>query len=182
MVVTPENQFVTARSYPKMVLIKPHIDGSRLSLEAPGVPTIVIDIDRIIQTGTKKSYVWQQEVETCDCGDDVAAWLSRYVLDQEAGLRLAYYPKTYPTRQVREKNASFKIKPNDAGGLHDATAYMLINQGSIDELNRHMDHRITPLQFRPNFVVKGPKAYDEDQWQWVRIGDVVFRNVKPCTR
>lgn len=60
---------------------------------------------------------------------------------------------------------------------------MLINQGSIDELNRHMDHVITPLQFRPNFVVKGPKAYEEDHWNWVRIGDnVVFRNIKPCTR
>jgi len=33
-----------------------------------------------------------------------------------------------------------------------------------------------------NFVVKGAIAYEEDKWDWVKIGDVIFRNVRPCTR
>lgn len=183
MVVTSENQFVTARAHPKMVLIKPRISDNRLILDAPGSPSIEIDIDVVQQSEVNKSYVWQQEVDTLDCGEDVAEWLSRYILGQESGVRLAYYPKTYPTRVVREKNSKFSISQKDIGGFHDATAYMLINQGSVDELNTHMDHHITALQFRPNLVVKGPKAYEEDEWHWVRIGDnVVFKNIKPCTR
>ena len=60
---------------------------------------------------------------------------------------------------------------------------MLINQASIDELNSHLDHVVKPLQFRPNLVVKGPGAYDEDNWKWVKVGDnVVYRVLKPCTR
>ena len=44
------------------------------------------------------------------------------------------------------------------------------------------DTTITTSNFRPNFVVKGPKAYAEDNWEWVKIGNIVFENVKPCTR
>jgi len=183
MVVTPENQFVTARAQPKMVLIQPRVSGHKLILQAPVSSTIEIDFNKLKQAQHNKTYVWNQEVDTVDCGDEVAHWLSWYILGQDSGLRLAYYPNSYPSREIREKNQKFKITPNDAGGLHDATAYMLINQGSMDELNKNMDHVITPLQFRPNFVVKGPNAYDEDNWNWVRIGEnVVFRNVKPCTR
>lgn len=25
-------------------------------------------------------------------------------------------------------------------------------------------------------------AYAEEDWDWVRIGDAIFKNVKPCTR
>lgn len=58
-----------------------------------------------------------------------------------------------------------------------------MNEGSVAELNSRLDHVVTPLQFRPNFVVKGPLAFEEDSWKWVRIGkNVIFRNIKPCTR
>jgi len=33
-----------------------------------------------------------------------------------------------------------------------------------------------------NFVVKGPSAYEEDKWDWVKVGDVILRNLKSCTR
>lgn len=68
--------------------------------------------------------------------------------------------------------------------MHDASNYMLINQASMDELNSHLDHVVPPLQFRPNFVMKGTAgAYEEDNWKWVKIGDnLIFRNIKPCTR
>lgn len=60
---------------------------------------------------------------------------------------------------------------------------MLINQASMDEMNTHLDHVVKPLQFRPNIVVKGPEAYAEDNWKWIRFGEnVVFRGVRPCQR
>lgn len=38
------------------------------------------------------------------------------------------------------------------------------------------------LRFRPNLVVEGSAAFAEDDWKRVRIGDVEFRVVKPCSR
>ncbi|MFO6485023.1 MOSC domain-containing protein [Escherichia coli] len=37
-------------------------------------------------------------------------------------------------------------------------------------------------QFRPNLVVSGASAWQEDSWKVIRIGDVVFDVVKPCSR
>lgn len=83
--------------------------------------------------------------------------------------------------QYDKNNKSFRHE--DGGAYHDDTSYMLINQASVDDINTHLDHIVKPLQFRPNMVIKGPNAYDEDNWKWVRIGDTVtFRSLKPCLR
>ncbi|SUG33924.1 Flavodoxin reductases (ferredoxin-NADPHreductases) family 1 [Salmonella enterica subsp. arizonae] len=37
-------------------------------------------------------------------------------------------------------------------------------------------------QFRPNLVVSGVAAWEEDNWKVLRIGDVIFDVVKPCSR
>jgi uncharacterized protein YcbX len=37
-------------------------------------------------------------------------------------------------------------------------------------------------RFRPNLVVDGGAPYAEDDWQRIRIGDVVFRVVSRCSR
>lgn len=184
MIVTLEGQFVTARAHPKLVLIQPRVEGSRLTLSAPDRADIVVDIAEIRKQSSGKAFVWQQEVDAIDAGDQVAEWLTEYVLGTSEGLRLVFYPHAEPTRDVRSKNKPFKKLLNaDAGALHDATGYMLINQASMDDLNSRIDHIVKPLQFRPNIVVKGPAPFEEDNWNWVRIGDsVVFRNVKPCTR
>lgn len=58
-----------------------------------------------------------------------------------------------------------------------------MNMGSFDDLNKKIEKPVGPLQFRPNFVVSGPAAWEEDKWKFVRIGDdVVFRTIQPCTR
>ena len=37
-------------------------------------------------------------------------------------------------------------------------------------------------RFRPNVVLGGVEAYDEDHFSEVRMGNVAFKPVKPCTR
>jgi uncharacterized protein YcbX len=62
---------------------------------------------------------------------------------------------------------------------------MLMTESSIADLKTRLPPHVPviPRQFRPNFLVRGLVAYEEDKWDWIRIGDTaVFRNVKPCTR
>lgn len=60
---------------------------------------------------------------------------------------------------------------------------MMINEQSVQDLNSRTDQAVTPLQFRPNLVVKGAVAFDEDNWKWVRIGDnLIFKYTGPCLR
>lgn len=69
----------------------------------------------------------------------------------------------------------------------DLVGYLLMNQSSIDNLNKNLENPITDINFRPNMLVdsleeNGIAPFSEENWEWVKIGDAVFRNVKPCTR
>lgn len=38
------------------------------------------------------------------------------------------------------------------------------------------------VQFRPNIVIKGGKAFEEDRWKVISIDGVIFHTVKVCSR
>lgn len=69
------------------------------------------------------------------------------------------------------------------GIYSDQTSYHLLTRSSLAALNAKLAEPVTAGHFRPNFVVDGPAAFEEDHWRWVRIGDrAVFRVVMPCGR
>lgn len=184
MVVKTNGEFITARAYPTLVQVMPSINGYVMKLNAPGMREIEINIKRLLTIPSSKASVWGQQVDIIDAGEEAALWFSRFILKEDFGLRLVFYPKTFPTRDVRDKNKIFDTTiPDDTGALHDATSFMLINEGSIADLNSRIRKPVTPLQFRPNIVIRGPSAFEEDSWKWVKVGEnTIFRNVKPCTR
>lgn len=184
MIVTSEGEFVTARKYPKLVLAMPEVEGDLLKLTAPGMNSIEVYFHEMLNREQTTAIVWDERVKVYDAGDDVARWFSRFILQQDSGLRMVFYPLLKPTRDVRQKNKIFDTATReDTGALHDASSYMLINENSVGELNTRLEKNVSPLQFRPNFVVRGASVFDEDKWKWVKIGDeVIFKIVKPCTR
>ncbi|XP_055301194.1 mitochondrial amidoxime-reducing component 1-like isoform X2 [Sitodiplosis mosellana] len=184
IIVQGEKQ-LTARTYPKMVLIQPKVVGNVLIISAPERADFVLNLDKLADlTPNRNVELWYSKVGGVDCGDDVANWLSECIVGKPGVVRLLYYRHLYPTKGRKKGDPSkYKAyKSEDVGIYQDESSYMLINQASIDELNTHLDHVVKPLQFRPTMVVKGPTAYEEDNWKWVRIGDVVFRGLKPCQR
>lgn len=53
----------------------------------------------------------------------------------------------------------------------------------MDDLNKRLDKPLPMNRFRPNIVVTGCRAAEEDEWQEYTIGrDVVVEAVKPCDR
>jgi len=90
-------------------------------------------------------------------------------------------------------------------GFANEGEILLVSEGSIADLQRRIDEQasgsfkrmissvageppcVTAETFRPNFVVKGVKAYAEDKWVFLRVGlsedaSCFFRVVKPCSR
>lgn len=66
----------------------------------------------------------------------------------------------------------------------DGAPFLLVNQSSIDDLNSRLDRssQVSYRNFRPNILVQAGNAFDEDDWTAIRLGQVSFNNVKPCTR
>ncbi|KAJ9578966.1 hypothetical protein L9F63_024925 [Diploptera punctata] len=140
-----------------------------------------------IQPRLKDRIFHQVEVGTVDCGDEVAAWINKYIYGEQKGLRLGYYiDGVAPKRQIATK---FKIisvfKENDQGAYPDLTSYMLMTEASVNDLKSRVPPHVnvTHRQFRPNFLVRGSQPYEEDNWKWIKIGDnTIFQAVMLCTR
>lgn len=185
MIARINGECVTARTYPKMVKIMPKVEGKILTVTAPGMTDLRVEIDKLYSLkNTIKVKVWKDDAVCIDCGDEAADWFSKAILDESEGLRFAFYPSDEPKPEIQERGYLFGTPDRkDTGTLHDETSYMLMNQGSFDDLNKKLEKQVVPLQYRPNFVVQGPAAWEEDNWKWIKIGDAtIFKYVQPCIR
>lgn len=79
------------------------------------------------------------------------------------------------TRRVKRHNAV-------PLGFADGYPYLLTNEASLRDLQQRCPAGVQMEQFRPNLVVSGVAAWEEDSWKVLRIGDVIFDVVKPCSR
>jgi uncharacterized protein YcbX len=43
----------------------------------------------------------------------------------------------------------------------NTSAYMILSEGSVDELNSRLEKKVTPVQFRPNLVISGCAPFNE---------------------
>ncbi|GAB0089020.1 mitochondrial amidoxime reducing component [Sergentomyia squamirostris] len=180
--VSLDGTCITGRSHPKMVLIQPRFENNRLILSAPKMPDVSVDVTQITHESRSRTSVWSDIVTTVDCGDEVAKWLSNYLLDDDHGVRLVFYPEDEPTRDAWSRKKNNRDLATHAGALHDVTSYMMLNQASVDDLNTKLTEPVTFKHFRPNFLVNGNTEYAEDKWVWVKIGNVIFKNVMLCGR
>ena len=186
LVITHRNKQITAISYPKLVLIKPNVVGSDLILSAPNHSDFILNLDNLKnQRATEMVDLSYSKVSGVDAGNDVADWLSQFIFGKSGIVRLVYYPHLYPSRG-RSKSDIKKCKAfryDDVGIYHNVSSYALINKASIDEINSKLKTPAKSLQYRANLVVSGTEAYEEDHWQWIRVGDtVIFRVLKLCER
>jgi len=80
------------------------------------------------------------------------------------------------------KHESSRLKETFNVSLADGYPYLMIGTESLDFLNEKLKEKITILRFRPNIVISSQNAHEEDNFDTFKIGEVQFKNVKPCGR
>lgn len=172
MVVDQAGRFLTQRQLPRMALIGTvFTDDGQLVLSAPGMPDHTVGQR---SQGRCRVTVWRDEVDADYVDAAADAWLTDFLA---ADCRLVHMPLA-TTRQVDLDYA----KAGDEVGFADGFPFLLISQASLDDLNRRLEQGLTMQRFRPNLVVSGCDPYAEDDWRRLRIGDLVLRVAKPCSR
>ena len=169
MVVGDDGRCITARTEPKLMQVKAHLDGDEVILAAPGVAPIAFAKSLLSVTGDVN--IWGDDVVALDAGERVAAWLDKFI-----GRTCRLMVKGPQTRRP------LAIGEGGTFSFADTAPLLLTNVASLTDLNRYLDHEVEMERFRPNLVVTGPEAYDEDGWGIVRIGDVEFDVFGPCDR
>lgn len=62
------------------------------------------------------------------------------------------------------------------------SAVHIINENSVKDLNSRIETTNVGIDnFRPNIVVNSDN-YAEETWDFIKIGEAIFRQIKPCTR
>ncbi|ARN75670.1 MOSC domain-containing protein [Oceanicoccus sagamiensis] len=171
MVVDDSGQFLTQRQLAKMCLISATVDAGQLTLSCEGQTAITVEHTPVRQ---RSVVVWADTVEAEDCGDKVADWLSMVL---QCSCRLVFMPE-HTQRWVDTDFA----KQQETVSFADGFPFLLMSAASLESFNQHLDQPVSSYRFRPNIVVSGCEAFAEDGWQRIRIGEIEFSVVKPCSR
>ncbi|VAX13230.1 Flavodoxin reductases (ferredoxin-NADPH reductases) family 1 [hydrothermal vent metagenome] len=172
MVVDVDGFMITQRKKARMSLIQPRLLENGLRLQASDMP----DLDVFCSLASPRCpvTVWEDSCMALDCGDEAAAWLSQFL---DITCRLVFFPDD----EVRQVDPAY-AQPGDRTAFSDGFPILLISQASLDELNRRLAKPVAMRRFRPNLVVTGCEPFAEDSWKQIRIGGIIFRIVKPCSR
>jgi uncharacterized protein YcbX len=181
MVVDAQGQFVTQRELPRMALIQPELKIFEMVLRAPGMLALHIQLDKVEQP--VQATVWSDTVPAFNMGFVAAQWFSDF-LGQPLRL-VRFHPE--------HRRLSSAQWTGDAEGLNqfsDGFAVLVISEASLDGLNAKLaaagEAAVAMERFRPNIVLAGIDAHDEDRLDALHIttaqGEAVLRMVKPCPR
>ncbi len=173
MVVGAGGRFRSQREWPRLTLIHAQPDEQQLRLQARGMPSLALPLQRAGERVPVS--IWRHHCEALDEGDVPAAWLQELLGE--------------PCRLVRFDPAHRRLSSRDWTGqweaenrFSDAFPLLIISSASLADLNARLPKPLTMERFRPNIVLEGLQAYDEDRIDELQIGAVRLKLVKPCTR
>lgn len=192
MLVDRQGEFVTQREQPRMALVQPRLDGPGLSLLAPGMPPLQLKDDpgeRAIEVS-----IWGDTVSAFDAGELAARWFGRFLVGESAsgtGLQSSTYRLArFDSRCQRRSNLRWTGGRQALNQFSDCYPVLVVGEASLHELNQRLgvsgNGPVGIERFRPNVVVSGMEAHDEDRLDALRIDTptqpVVLKLVKPCPR
>jgi uncharacterized protein YcbX len=181
MVVDEDGKFLTQREEPRMALIQPTLTSFDLIVKAPGMSALKLAIDEVAEPVTVT--VWDDTVKAFDMGDEAAYWLSDF-LNQT--VRLVRFDPEQKRLSSMEWTKGIEAK----NGFDDGFAVLVTSVASLNVLNDKLtaagEKAITMQRLRPNVVLTGIDAYDEDRLDTLHIttqqGEAQLKHVKPCAR
>lgn len=177
MVVRPDGDMVTQRELPRMALVRPTLRHHDLVLRAPGMLALHLALDRVEEP--TRARVWDDEVAAYDMGDLPAQWFSDF-LGQP--LRLVRFDPEH--RRLSSRDWTGAIEAENA--FSDGFPLLVAGSASLADLNARLAQPVGMDRFRPNLVLEGLSAFDEDAIDELEIdtaeGPVRLKLVKPCAR
>jgi uncharacterized protein YcbX len=181
MVVDEAGEFVSQRELPRMALIRPQLKHLDVVLRAPGMLALHLAIDTV--EAPVRVRIWGDDVQAFDMGGVAAQWFSDFLGRK---LRLVRFDPDHRRLSSSEWTGGVEA----LNQFSDGYPLLAVSTASLDLLNEKLMAQRRPAvemeRFRPNIVLEGVQAHDEDRLDTLSIaaesGDVRLRPVKPCAR
>lgn len=170
MIVDSERQFVTQRNYPELAKVTTSIAGDCVTVAIPGEGHVQLRAT----SADVRVRVWQDWVKAVYAESDASQALSRFC---GTDVHFVYMPDD----AFRRADAG-RVTDVRRVGFADGFPLLVTNLSSLEELNSRLEVPVDMIRFRPNVVIEGAGAWQEDHWRELLIADQCVSFVKPCSR
>ena len=182
MVVDDQGVSLTQRELPRMALVRPQLKTFELVLRAPGMLALHLALDAVEEAATVR--VWDDTVPAWDMGGVAAQWFTDFL---GRPCRLVRFDPDHRRLSSLKWTGGIEA-PNQ---FADGYPVLFASEASIDGLNERLlaagGSAVGMERFRPNVVIAGVEAHDEDRIDTLHIAageghTVQLQPVKPCSR
>ena len=186
MLVDASGRFMSQRKCPKLATVSAKLiseDGNQLlNLSHPDVKDFKL---QPAYSGSRmEAGLWKNQVDVVDQGDEVAKWFATILGPGYEHVRLTWSAEKHGgyKQQVDEGDIPQALRgklPSINIGLTDGAPVSLASVESLADLNSRLQpitgQGISLSRFRMNIEISGcSKAFEEDEWLVVKIGNVPF--------
>ena len=173
MVVDKAGMFLSQRDHPRLALVSTKIDSEVLQVKAAGMQTLELPMKQKSDERVQVQ-VHDDITKGVYAGEEAGNWFSNFL---GVSCRVVFMPE----KILRLVDTGY-ARDGDIVSFADAFPLLLISQASLDDLNSKLAIPVPMNRFRPNIVISGCDAFDEDKWKEIRVGETVFYVIKPCAR
>ncbi|MCX8665751.1 MULTISPECIES: YcbX family protein [unclassified Gilliamella] len=170
MISEPDGTFITAREFPQLLKLRTSVVGNEVSVSLPSLEKICFNLDEFSKN-VEPTEVWGNHFTAQIAPIRVNQFFSHF-LQKDVQLR---WVGSNLTRRI-------KRYPQTAVSFADGYPYLLLNQASFNYLQQQCPVKLDIQQFRGNIIIDGALPFAEDGWKTIKIGEVLFDIIKPCTR
>jgi uncharacterized protein len=174
LITDPSGMFLTQRTNPKMAMLRATIEGDCLVIQEKNKPSNDFKIPINTEGSLSPVTVWDDTVKAASVSKEVNGFLSDFL---EKEVCLVKMPDTIERRVEENYN-----RGNDIVSFADGYPFLIIGEASMADLNARLTDPLSIRRFRTNFIFSGGVAFQEDDFQNFKIGDVDFMGMKNCAR
>lgn len=177
VVVSATHKILTARECPQLLALSTEIKGDQLlvssansSLNLPMSPA-----GEIVRVK-----LWADEAHPgVRFSRQVDEWFSEQL---NLDCYLIFMDENCRREFSKDMPSGYIGLPEDAVSYADDYPILLASTASLDDLNARLKEPVSMKHFRPNIVLDGCEAFEEDSWDRLRVGECEFELAQQCPR
>jgi uncharacterized protein YcbX len=178
VVSVEKNRIITARENQKLFGIHTQILQDQLLLTSPtstfSLPLSPLDTEKV------HVKLWAEEAHPGKrYSKEVDEWFSAQLGED---CFLIFMDENCHREFPKGMASGYEGLPGDTVSYADDYPLLIASEASLTDLNARLETPVTMNHFRPNIVLSGCEAFEEDTWTRFRIGECEFELAQQCPR
>lgn len=175
MLVDKDGVFLTQRQYRQMTQLQPAMGEHGLNirhLSRHMEESLFVPFEA--EGASMQVQIWRGTCMAKAVSAEADAWFS-----DQLGIacRLVYMPP----ESIRPLSNCYG-RVGEFVSFADSCPLLLISQESLADLNSRLPEPVAMNRFRPNIVISGATAFEEESWRAFEINQLLFRGIRACPR